>query len=74
MGADWPLTVEDGVLACLPGGSVLLRTGGDSYTVNGTAKTQFPALYEIDRIWASDASGRKKNMSGLILAGSALCD
>lgn len=38
LGADWPFTVDAGVLACEPGNHVVFRTGGKTYAINGSAK------------------------------------
>ncbi len=48
-GADWPLTVESGILEC-QGGAVTFRHNGVLYAVNGTAMT-FKRGKEIDPIW-----------------------
>jgi hypothetical protein len=73
LGDAWPLTVDDGVLACRDG-SVTFTAGGNSYAVNGTAKTA-TSLPDIDAIWADDPStpGLKINIAPLIERGLALC-
>jgi hypothetical protein len=62
-GDAWPLTVESGVLICTTangGDAVLFRaTLGLLYTVNGTAKTEFPDLPDIDPIWAAGTYARR---------------
>lgn len=49
-GAQWPLTVDEGVLICA-NNAVLFETGGRRYAVNGTAKRQ--GVPPIDPIWRS---------------------
>ena len=49
-GDSWPLSVEDGVLACEAAGAVTFTTNGVTYAVNGLAKSN-KAFANIDRIW-----------------------
>lgn len=78
-GTDWPLTVNDGILICLPVGSgglgsIVFETGGRRYAVNGIAKsrTDYP---DIDAIWAAGSAneGPKKNIGPFINKGLSLC-
>lgn len=52
-GEKWPLTVDDGVLACDQSssalGAVVFSSGGRRYALNGTAKGQ--GIPPIDPIW-----------------------
>jgi hypothetical protein len=78
LGADWPLTVDAGVLRCVgsPGGpAVTIDVGGTRYALNGTAKTHTDAL-DLRSIWAEDPElghGLKKDASPLLDLGRALC-
>lgn len=38
IGADWPFTVDAGVLACEPGNHVVFKANGTTYAINGSAK------------------------------------
>ena len=60
-GADWPLTVESGVLSCIAPSSVVFEANGRMYAVNGAAKSQ-TGLAAINAIWADNPSvaGLKK--------------
>lgn len=73
-GDDWPLTVDEGVLACVPAFAVVFTAGGETYAVNGQAATQGYA--DIDPIWADDPDGLapKKNIGPLIDRGLELCE
>lgn len=74
LGDAWPLTVEEGTLACSGLGAVTFNAGGMTYAVNGLAQgsTDLP---EIDVIWADDPTGAapKKDIGPLIERGLALC-
>lgn len=77
LGDDWPLTVDEGVLACAGtagAGAVTFSSGGTVYAINGTAK-QRNAGTDIAPIWADnpDVAGLKKNLSPLLERGLALC-
>lgn len=74
-GADWPLTVDEGVLTCEGAGAVYFTGEGTRYAVNGLARTQKDAP-DIDPIWADDPSveGLKKDIGPLIDRGLELCD
>jgi hypothetical protein len=50
LGDEWPLTVEDGQLACLTGKAVVFKHGGRTYALNGTAKGQ-RKFEAIEPIW-----------------------
>ena len=71
-GADWPLTVDSGVLACQGAGAVTFTApDGTTYAVNGLAQsaTSYP---EIDPIWA-DSGKLKVDIGPLIDRGLDLC-
>ena len=78
LGAEWPLTVDEGTLRCdgaKEAGAVFFETDGRVYPVNGIARgrTNGP---EIDEIWADDPdfAGAKKNIGILIERGLKLCE
>ena len=81
-GADWPLVVGEGKLACNGRngvGDVVFSVSGTIYAVNGAArgrKENGQKIYaEIDPIWANHPSveGLKKDISPLIYQGLELC-
>lgn len=76
-GDDWPLTVEEGVLACLPGSRIVLFAEGNVYAVNGLARGNMEAngWRDIEEIWADAPGdlGLKKDIGPLIQRGQALC-
>ena len=63
-GADWPLTVESGVLSCIAPTRLVFEANQQRYAVNGTAL----GLPGIDSIWADEPSvaGVKKSIRPLI--------
>lgn len=70
LGDDWPLTVEDGTLACAGSdglGAVTFTTNGTAYAVNGIA-TQRSAGIDITPILVTG-----KDLSPLLARGLALC-
>jgi hypothetical protein len=76
-GAEWPLTVESGTVACEGsggGGSATFSTGGQTYALNGLAKGK-NAGADIDPIWADNPAvpGLKKDISVLIDKALELC-
>lgn len=48
VGADWPFTVDAGVLACEPGNHVVFKAGGKTYAINGSAKGAAAANGYVD--------------------------
>lgn len=74
-GADWPLTVDFGVVACADGSVTFRAPDGTKYAVNGTAQAQHRALPKIDAIWADDPDldGVKINIAPVIDRGRELC-
>lgn len=76
---EWPFTVDSGTLRCEPItdelGAVTFDTGGETYAVNGTAKSRGDGA-SLDDIWAAseDGDGLQKDMTDVIDAGLALCD
>lgn len=76
-GEKWPLTVDEGILACKGKGGfgeVIFKANGKTYAVNGIAmgtKKYIP----VDEIWANDpsASVLKKNIGPIIDRGLKLC-
>jgi hypothetical protein len=78
LGDDWPLTVDDGRLACNAQGHVTLASAGVTYAVNGTAKgaIESGAPYQpIDTIWRDDpnVAGLKVSLQPLLDIGLSLC-
>lgn len=73
LGDAWPLTVDDGVLACRDQ-AVVFTSGGTVYAINGTAK-QRGDYADIAPIWADHPTieGLKKDLSPLLERGLALC-
>ena len=71
-GGRWPLTVEDGTLACSLGQVTFLR-GGIEYAVDPVA--QMTSLRRIDAIRTDQpATDAKKSLDPLIHAGLDLCE
>jgi hypothetical protein len=73
LGKDYPFTVTEGDLTC-KSGLILFTANGQTYAVNGTAKT--PKRYKpIDEIWAEHESikGAKIDISKVIEMGLELC-
>lgn len=74
-GDEWPLTVEEGILAC-DADAVTFIANGVVYAVNGTAETRGGGV-DIDPIWADNphypSSGGPKKMMVLIDRGLELC-
>lgn len=80
IGDGWPLTIENGILACDGSrgvGAVIFRTGGKVYAVNGIAKQRAErnGWQDIAPIWADNPSvaGLKKDIGPLIERGLMLC-
>jgi hypothetical protein len=76
-GTKWPLTVDEGVLACKGRGGVgevVFTTNGKTYAVNGIAKGTKKYI-PIDEIWANNpsVSGLKKDIGPIIERGLKLC-
>lgn len=82
LGDQWPLTVEEVTPYCYDSlyssnhVALVVEANGWKYTLNGTAKTQFPELRGIDEIWADsgDELAPKKNIGPLMDAVRASCD
>ncbi|WP_308495316.1 DUF2511 domain-containing protein [Microbacterium jiangjiandongii] len=79
-GADWPLTVPDGIVYCEVGFGppypiTFEAPDGTTYAVNGTAM-DVTDLPKIDQIWADNPgiSGSKINIEPIISAGLGLCE
>lgn len=76
--ARWPLTVSSGVVRCDDGSSVVFRSNGVNYAVNGTAKTEHPELPPIEQIWRHESGqlgrlGLRVSISPVIDRGLQLC-
>ncbi|HEX2161771.1 MAG TPA: DUF2511 domain-containing protein [Thermoleophilaceae bacterium] len=80
LGADWPLTVDRGVLSCDGPGVVFTTPDGSEYAVNGTAKGAGYA--DIEPIWREDPAydlpddgpPLRVDISPLIERGLELCE
>lgn len=77
-GDEWPLSVEDGQLACDSRQHVTFTSGGVVYALNGTAKGAIDngAPYQvIDSIWLDDpnVAGLKLSLRPLLDIGLSLC-
>lgn len=73
LGAEWPLSVERGRLAC-DRDAVTFTADGETWALNGVAQTRgFP---EIDPIWLDHPSPNipKKSIAPLIERGLELCE
>lgn len=72
---DWPLSAEEGVLACHPAFAVTFAADGTEYAINGLAR-QRDEWAEVDPIWLDnpDVEGLKVNIGPLIDLGLTLCD
>lgn len=70
----WPLTVRAGVVRC-EDSSVIFKTGGTDYTVNGTALTRHQDMHPIRGIWRAsrDIPGTRIDISPVLDAGLKLC-
>jgi hypothetical protein len=57
-GNEWPLSINSGVVKCLPigNGSVVFEAEGKTYAINGTAKgfAKKHNFYSIEDIWLDD--------------------
>lgn len=73
-GAQWPLTVEEGVLACEPGDVATVTVSGRSYALKAlSGGDDVPA--DFRRIWAHvPQSGSRSDLSPLVEDAEALCD
>jgi hypothetical protein len=71
----WPLTVRSGIVRC-EGASVIFKTNGTDYAVNGTALSQYPDMAPVRRIWRAsrEIPGTKINISPVLDAGLKLCE
>jgi len=74
--ADWPLTVDSGVLKCAGSGGVgkvTIVVSGKPYALNGSAKGD-KANLDIQSIWADEGTaGLKRDIGPLIQDGLRLC-
>ncbi|MDW5609258.1 hypothetical protein [Mycolicibacterium sp. D5.8-2] len=75
---EWPLTVPEAVLGCVPVGpaampAVTLTVGDVVYGVNGTARRTYPG---IEPIWKPDPEipGARVNIGPMIGKGLRICD
>ena len=83
-GADWPLTVDGGTLRCkFPDSerpqlhALLIEVGGDSYALNGVARTHAArnGWRDVKAVWRDNPQipGAKVAITPLIERASVLC-
>lgn len=83
-GADWPLTVDGGTLRCkFPDSerpqlhALLIEVGGDSYALNGVARTHAArnGWRDVKAVWRENPQipGTKVAITPLIERASVLC-
>ena len=74
LGDQWPFTVTEGVLACLPAGAVIFAAEGVTYAVNGTAKG-LKKYAAIEKIWLPNPEipGTRKKIGPVLDRGLKLC-
>ena len=77
-GDDWPFTVPDGVVVCIPPGSrVVLRSNGGIYALNGRAQGDPESNWlMLDDIWRDHPDGitPKVYVGDIIQLGLSLCE
>jgi hypothetical protein len=79
---EWPFTVDEGRLLCIPVGGglhhALFLAGGTFYALNGTARSAAESEGYIDvfEIWRDDpdAEGLKINMTPMLRLAERACD
>ena len=64
LGEQWPFTVSQGILECIPPGIVTFHANDKIYAVNGLASSRGYA--KIDEIWQEDPAKQGKWQVGLI--------
>lgn len=52
-GEDWPFTVDSGSLSCVRS-SVIFTVNGNSYGINGVAKSSSNGYLDVEDIWKYD--------------------
>lgn len=78
-GADWPFTIEEMHLQCLPGNAVVVTDSetGRMYAVNGAAsgKARQLGLDSLDSVWAESEAiaGAKVSVNAVVEQGLQLC-
>lgn len=72
-GDDWPFTVEEVEVSCLPGRLVVMDAGGTRYALNGTAQRDYP---RFDPVWVTEttATGLRKSVQPFLDEGLELCE
>lgn len=75
-GDSWPLTANDAVLACEPGGIPTVTVEGRSYGLDDWADVMGkpPRRAHLTHVWATDDSGRLMDMDVLLEDALALCN
>jgi hypothetical protein len=74
-GAEWPFTVNEGTLMCLPPGAVILKTRQGMYNINGLAMSHYERNKDIREIWKPDPKipGMKIYLGDITNRGLKLC-
>jgi hypothetical protein len=81
LGEQWPFTVSQGTLECIPPGIVTFRVKNKTYAVNGLASSRGYA--KIDEIWREDPNKQgqwrvglitKMDLANIIKKGLDLCN
>jgi hypothetical protein len=72
-GEDWPLTVDRGIVDCVPPSAAVFRHGGVEYQLNGAAASRGYA--SIDPIWRDNPRipGTKVSLGPLIQLALRQC-
>jgi hypothetical protein len=73
-GDRWPLTVDEAVLACEPGGVPTVTVDGFSYGLDPTDEEKLRPAHRLERILANDSEGRQKDGTVLLRDALALCE
>jgi len=74
-GEDWPFTVDEGQINCLPGDAVVFNAGETSYPLNGNAKDIAATwdLQPLENIWKDNGMGGKMDIQPFISIGLQRC-
>lgn len=72
-GDEWPFTVDEVEVSCLPGRMVVIDAGGTRYGLNGTSQRDYP---RFDPVWVTetDAMGLRKSVGPFLDEGLELCE
>ena len=73
-GDQWPLTVDAAVLACEPGRVPTVTVDGSTYSLDAADEEKVPSSLRLERIWADDPDGKKKDITVLARDALEMCD